>query len=667
MSATRRAARGGSRTTSLATGPRRPIRWDAPRCSNTTRSDAKRAARSREGSRSRARHDLAGNLTSQTDFGGAVITFQDHAAGRLTRRTLPGGSSAVFTYTPSGRRATALDARGVTTYSYDSRDRQTHVVQPDGSSLDYAYDPASNLRTRLTGTVGGATFAHAYTYDRANQPLTVIDSLARTFTFAYTPTGQTSSLAYPNGVTSQDAYNALSRLTGVTTRNAGGVDVRSFSYALGPAGHRPQIGELGGVTRSYAYDAAGRLTQESVNGPGGLVFTDAFTYDAAGNRTQVARTPAAGAVETRLFTYDTRDRLLTDGSVTFTWDADGRLLTKSGSTGLVNVWDAEGRLRISMGADGTSVSHDYDVDGNRVRTNTTHTGGALVTTRYLVDTNGPLSHVVAESNDIGGDADGGVRARERPASRRHPSDWEPLLSRRRPRIGSIANGHFRRGHGYCTIRCLRQSHGANRFGSEPRSFAGEPVGAVGGVYQLRARWMDPSAGRFLSQDPLDGTLEQPRTLHRYVYAGNDPVNATDPTGEFEFSIAGLSVSINIQGNLRSIQGGVGQATLQRVRQQLARFSVDAVKALQKVRQAGQQTHHLIEQRLWRANPTLQRILKSVDDMPGVNLTAAEHQVYTNLWRQVFAGTRTRPATSRGRHSNMSSRQPRMSTRMRRIC
>ncbi|HVI72041.1 MAG TPA: RHS repeat-associated core domain-containing protein, partial [Pyrinomonadaceae bacterium] len=46
------------------------------------------------------------------------------------------------------------------------------------------------------------------------------------------------------------------------------------------------------------------------------------------------------------------------------------------------------------------------------------------------------------------------------------------------------------------------------------------------VYYMRARWYEPKAGRFLSEDPLG--LEG--GINPYVFAGDDPVNNADPTG-----------------------------------------------------------------------------------------------------------------------------------------
>ena len=41
----------------------------------------------------------------------------------------------------------------------------------------------------------------------------------------------------------------------------------------------------------------------------------------------------------------------------------------------------------------------------------------------------------------------------------------------------------------------------------------------------------------MSRDPEDGRPTDPRTFHRYLYSGGDPVNAIDPTGRELFESA----------------------------------------------------------------------------------------------------------------------------------
>jgi RHS repeat-associated protein len=44
------------------------------------------------------------------------------------------------------------------------------------------------------------------------------------------------------------------------------------------------------------------------------------------------------------------------------------------------------------------------------------------------------------------------------------------------------------------------------------------------------RYHSNRLGRFLTPDPLAGTVADPQSLNRYSYVGNDPINRTDPTG-----------------------------------------------------------------------------------------------------------------------------------------
>lgn len=43
--------------------------------------------------------------------------------------------------------------------------------------------------------------------------------------------------------------------------------------------------------------------------------------------------------------------------------------------------------------------------------------------------------------------------------------------------------------------------------------------------------MDPTTGRFVSEDPFEGEIEGPLSLHRFLYANSGPVNGSDPNGE----------------------------------------------------------------------------------------------------------------------------------------
>lgn len=48
----------------------------------------------------------------------------------------------------------------------------------------------------------------------------------------------------------------------------------------------------------------------------------------------------------------------------------------------------------------------------------------------------------------------------------------------------------------------------------------------------------------MSRDPEDGKPIDPKTLHKYLYAGGDPVNGIDPLGREELLEAGLEIAIH---------------------------------------------------------------------------------------------------------------------------
>jgi pimeloyl-ACP methyl ester carboxylesterase len=66
-------------------------------------------------------------------------------------------------------------------------------------------------------------------------------------------------------------------------------------------------------------------------------------------------------------------------------------------------------------------------------------------------------------------------------------------------------------------------------------------------YYLRARYYNPTVGRFGAQDQQDGTPNDPLSLHKYAYCQNDPVNGRDPSGNDD--LAGLSLSMSIGASL----------------------------------------------------------------------------------------------------------------------
>jgi RHS repeat-associated protein len=77
---------------------------------------------------------------------------------------------------------------------------------------------------------------------------------------------------------------------------------------------------------------------------------------------------------------------------------------------------------------------------------------------------------------------------------------------------------------------IDQAHSSGTDNFRPK-FIGREWDPAIALYHLGARYYSPAVGRFISPDPA-GQFTSP-----YVYAGNSPVSAIDPDGEFAFVVA----------------------------------------------------------------------------------------------------------------------------------
>ena len=494
-------------------------------------------------------YDLAGNLIAKTDFMGRTTAFAYDVNNRLTQKTFADGSGFGFTYLPSGRRATAVDARGTTAYTYDARDRLTAMTYPDGRKLGYGYDARGN-RQSLGASIGSTKLTTSYTYNAAGQLATVTDPNAGSYSYAYDASGARTSLTQPNGTVTTYTYDPVGHLkTLATVHQPSSTTIQSYTYTLGPTGIRTRIDELGGVSRAYSYDALYRLTNEAISGTAND-YTKSFAYDAVGNRLTQSTTGFSAANVN--YTYDDRDRLLTENSTTYGWDENGNLISKSGDSQYT--WDFEDHLIRVTKADGTVVEHTYDVDGVRVQTKVTPAGGGVAqVTNYLVDTAGALSHVVAETDGTGAMTACYVRGGDQLLAEIRGTQTRYYHE---DGLGSVraltdANGAITDDYGYTAFG---EAFGWTGADLQPYRFAGEEWEAAVNLHYLRARHYLPGLGTFISPDEWPGGDETPQSFQKYVYGNQSPASMVDPTGHFVIGET-LEVVAAVSSILSSISVG----------------------------------------------------------------------------------------------------------------
>ncbi|MDR2439268.1 MAG: RHS repeat-associated core domain-containing protein, partial [Planctomycetaceae bacterium] len=85
-------------------------------------------------------------------------------------------------------------------------------------------------------------------------------------------------------------------------------------------------------------------------------------------------------------------------------------------------------------------------------------------------------------------------------------------------------------------------------------YSGEQFDSKIGQQYLRARYYDPTTGRFNRLDPFFGNLSDPQSLHKFLYCHAAPVSISDPTGLF--GLAGVSVGSAMAGGIASFKNSM---------------------------------------------------------------------------------------------------------------
>ena len=82
-------------------------------------------------------------------------------------------------------------------------------------------------------------------------------------------------------------------------------------------------------------------------------------------------------------------------------------------------------------------------------------------------------------------------------------------------------------------------------------FSGEQQDSETKQYYLRARYYAPNIGRFTQMDTYEGSIADPISLHKYLYANANPVNYTDPSGHY--TMMDMSMAMDLKATLSNIQ------------------------------------------------------------------------------------------------------------------
>ncbi len=475
-------------------------------------------------------YDALGRLASVTDTAGRTSRYEYDAANRLVRFvdrvdrsrtydydadgnmgtvTYADGEVQTGTWDPVGRLVSLADADTVVERGYNDandlvseRTRGNNGVALPDVTLSYTTDPNGR---RLTSSGPGGVITYAY--DARGRLSLLLDDMGDAFTPAYGTTDRLTGLSRPNGVDDLLSYQE-NMLTARNASIAGVVRARA-DYVLDSLGRRASLTDLDG-SHAFTHDLANQLVAATHPAASGLS-AESFAYDLVGNRTSWTGSPP-GSVS-----HDTGMQLTRDGTYDYTYDAEGRLTQRRdrGTGGITRyTWSDAGTLTSITAPNGATSTYRYDAIGRRLESNDSGT------IRRFVYSGSNLSNEFDAANTlratyIAGQSPDSVYEIVRDGTRYYPLfDGVGSVTTLTDAAGAIV-GRVR----YSAFG-IPQSSGVTE---NSVSFTGHQFDAATGLIYARARYYDPTLGRFLSQDPDPA-------INPYSYALNAPLEATDPTG-----------------------------------------------------------------------------------------------------------------------------------------
>ncbi len=532
--------------------------------------------------------DPVGNLASERNARGQLIQHEYNRDNLPVRTTFPDMTPLARAYDAAHNQSEVSNTVGILTWTHDLLNRPTEEINHFGQRVTFGYDKASN-RTSLTYPDGSALTTE---YDENNRPHRIQTPEHGVMHVTYDKTHNPVEIEYPNRTESLMEIDEAERLVSVLNRQRGGEVLSQYAYALDKVGNRVRTEQTRrwphprSLVTNYTYDDNYQLRRADDS----LGRFHEFQYDRVGNRTLFAsnydprRTPVDVAPYTVNTVFDRANRPVSSthsvfGTTSFLHDLDGNRMLEEGpdvTTGALDIrrkqyaYDSINRMTGALslrsvgggnwqGVGEVAQIHDgIDRLTRRSFKKPTLTGGGIKSSNFVYDGLDSIAEFLDPS----------------PRSTYYYRSLGRLVGLRDKQGGGKGGSYFYHPDGLGSTSTVtgHRGQGVHAYDYTPYgvpidnngkltdssnftnphnsfTFTGHEWVEELGQYDTFSRNYDPFTGTWLSVDQYRGRNEEPFTLHRYQYVGNNPVNFVDLYGfDREAGINQCSAGGTIQGD-----------------------------------------------------------------------------------------------------------------------
>lgn len=466
-------------------------------------------------------YDSAGNLTQQVSSGGTITNTFDQLNQLVATANTSFGGTISYGYDKAGNNTSISDTRGTTTQTFDDAGALVTTTYPKGSG---------------TSTTQFATDANGNRTDVWLQANASHTSWAAHTHTAYDQSGRVKEIKAEKGpasgpTTQMDVYycyNTAGSGTACGTATASDKSKLQWTYNA-----------VTSQTTKFAYDGMGRLLSVTESGgtDGNNIY--AYTYDARGNRLTANVSGTDSSSQT--LTYNAANQITSSG---YSYDGAGNMTASPGATYTYNA--AEQMTKAVVG--GNTTTYTYAGAAQNAVLRETVGGGSTYKLAYgrfgaIVQFGVGSLTAYLETDPTSGQTTMLHTSSDIAALYVYDQGGSPVAL-----LTDFNTSSFQYKYDPYGVATLQQSSGGNGVGQNPYAFKGGLQDRATGFVKFGLRWYNPVTGTWTQQDTLDSPLSV-GNVNRYAYAGDDPVNNADPSGQrlvLEISgCIGICASISI--------------------------------------------------------------------------------------------------------------------------